>query len=495
MTLIHLKELLSVLSHYERRGSADLWLTGMSANSKEILPGNLFIAKKGKTHDGGHYRKEAVVAGASAILTDLFDPTLSEVTQIIHPHVASIEGVVADQGYRQPSQELFMVGVTGTNGKTTTSFIIRHLLETLKGLCGLIGTIQYCRGALSHPATRTTPDVVTNHQMLREMVNQGCSAAVMEVTSHALDQGRVDHIDFDVALFSNLTLDHLDYHGSMERYAAAKNLLFRHLGKQESKKKNEKWAIVNQDDPWTPLILDGCSGCLLTYGIDREADLRASHIRFEKQRTFASIHYQGQKEEGEWPLIGRFNVYNCLGAMAVALTQGMPLPQILNAMKKIPPVPGRLQFVENERQLKIYVDFAHTDDALKNVLKTLREIQTGGRLLVVFGCGGDRDRTKRPKMAQVCEKYADFSFVTSDNPRSEDPEEICKEIASGFTRRGLFLIEVDRQAAIQRAIEEARLEDILLIAGRGHEKMQEFAHQKIYFDDCEVARLLCAGNS
>lgn len=495
MTHVRLKELLKTISGYRLYGSEDLWLTGVSANSKTILPGYLFIAKKGKKHNGEDYRREAIRAGASAIVTEEFDPTLSSVTQIVHPQVGSIEGLLADQIYSRPSQELLMIGITGTNGKTTTSFIIKHLLERLKGPCGLIGTIQYLIGSRGcYPATHTTPDVVTNQQMLREMVDEGCHSAVMEVTSHALDQGRVRCIDFDVALFSNLTQDHLDYHETMEHYAAAKRRLFSDLGKEKSKKNHDKWAIINQDDPWKSVILEECKTQIFSYGIEQEADLRASEIRFEKQRTVASIHYRGEKKEAEWPFVGRFNVYNCLGAIAVALTQGFPLSEILNAIKGIPPVSGRLEFVENDRKLKIYVDFAHTEDALRNVLQTLKEMQKEGRLLVVFGCGGDRDRLKRPKMGQICEKEADFCFITSDNPRSEDPHEICKEMISGFHSSNKYLVEIDRQAAIKAAIQEARPEDIILIAGKGHEKTQTFANQVFPFDDCEVVRFLCKKN-
>lgn len=490
--MMNLKKILKNIPECQVKGSKDILITGISANSKLVAPGNLFIAKKGKTFDGDLFISEAIQAGASAIVTDLFDPSLKQIVQVIHPHVASIESALAANYYQYPSQELFMVGMTGTNGKTTTSFIVKHLLDHFKGRCGLIGTIEYIVGEHRYQATRTTPDVVSNHKMLREMLAQGCRAAVMEVTSHALDQERVDKIDFDAAIFSNLTLEHLDYHGTMENYGSAKRKLFEKLGKEKSQKNQAKWAIVNQDSPWTPYMLQGCSANVLSYGIDRRADLQASQICLEQQGTKAKISYQGQSRECYWPLVGRFNVYNCLAAMSVALSQNIPLELIVDQMSKIPLVQGRLQVVNNCLGLKIYVDFAHSGDALLNALVTLKEVQPpSGRLIVVFGCGGDRDRSKRPKMAEVCEKHADLSIVTSDNPRSEDPHKICDEIIAGFSSPDVYRIELDRKTAIQTAIKLAHSNDMILIAGKGHETYQVFAHQTIEFDDCKVAADIC----
>jgi UDP-N-acetylmuramoyl-L-alanyl-D-glutamate--2,6-diaminopimelate ligase len=491
--MMKLKKILNGIPAYQVKGSKEILITGISANSKLIAPGNLFIAKKGKTYDGGHYIPEAIEAGASAIVTDLFDPSLKQVVQIIHPNISSIESVIAANYYQHPSQKLLMVGITGTNGKTTTSFIVKNLLDHFLGPCGLIGTIEYIVGGYRYQATRTTPDVATNHKMLREMVSQGCRSAVMEVTSHALDQGRVDKVDFDIAIFSNLTLDHLDYHGSMENYGEAKKRLFSQLGKEKSRKKAIKWAIVNQDSPWASRMVADCSAHVLSYGIENQADLQASHICLEQQGTRAKVSFQGQTIDCYWPLVGRFNVYNCLAAMAVVLSQNISLDAIVNHMSQISFIRGRLQPVKNSLGLKIYVDFAHSDDALINVLETLKDIQTTtGRLIVVFGCGGDRDRFKRPKMAQACENYADLCIVTSDNPRSEDPSKICEEIVSGFTKSGIYQVEVDRRMAIQKAIEFARPDDLILIAGKGHEVYQIFAHKTIEFDDCKVAADICA---
>lgn len=489
--MMKLKRLLKNVPTVQIKGSKEITITGICSNSKLVGPGNLFIAKKGKSDDGARYIPEAVKGGAVAIVTDIYDPSFKNIVQIIYPNVAQLESALAAAYYQHPSNDLFMVGITGTNGKTTTSFLIKYLLDQFHGPCGLIGTIEYIMGSQRHQASRTTPDVISNHKMLREMINQGCQSAVMEVTSHALDQGRVDHIDFDVAIFSNLSLDHLDYHGTMEEYCLAKNRLFRTLGEQQSKKNDAKMAILNSDSPWMSRMIDGNRTLQMTYGIDSPCDLRASAIRLGRHGTEAALTYQGKTLPCQWPLIGRFNVYNCLSAIGVALFKGLHLEEIIDKMLALPAVRGRLQPVMNELGLKIYVDFAHSDDALLNVLQTLNELKTD-RIITVFGCGGDRDRSKRPKMAAVSEQYSDMTIVTLDNPRSEDPESICQEIIKGFRRKDAYLVELDRRSAIKRAIEMATEKDIILIAGKGHEAYQIFAHKTVEFDDCKVAAEICS---
>lgn len=487
-----IKKLIKEIKGIDVRGSKELDITGITSNSKVVAPGDLFIAKKGKTFDGSLYIPEAIRAGASAIVTDLYDPTIKDVVQLVHPDVASIESELASAYYENPSKDLLMVGITGTNGKTTTTFVIRDLLERGGTSCGLIGTIEYIVGANRYQASHTTPDVITNQKLLREMVKQGCRAAVMEVSSHALDQGRVDQIEYDVAIFSNLTLDHLDYHKTMEHYAQSKRRFFQSLGKGRCKKSGQKWAIINQDSSWASFMLEGCTANILTYGIQNQADLRASDIQFGPEGTCAVVTYQDQRVTCFWPLVGRFNVYNCLAALAVAISQNVPLEKAAYELSQISYVKGRLQRIPNPLDLKIYVDFAHSDDALKNVLGTLKEIKNPqGRLIVVFGCGGDRDRTKRPKMASACEAFADVCIVTSDNPRSEDPVKICEETIKGFSNPDIYQVEVDRKEAIQKAIEMSNIDDTILIAGKGHEPYQIFAHRTIEFDDCKIASDIC----
>lgn len=489
-----LKKLLKDISIKAIKGSKEINISGICANSKVVAPGNLFIAKRGRSEDGNRFIPEAIAGGAVAILTDIFNPTLKNIVQLIHPENAKepfqeIEGALAANYYEHPSQNLFLVGITGTNGKTTTSYLIKHLLDSLQIPTGLIGTIEHVVGQHRYQAVRTTPDVTTNHKMLREMVLQGCKAAVMEVTSHGLDQGRVAQIEFDVGVFTNLSVDHLDYHVTMDDYCKAKQLLFKSLKK--GKKNTKKWAVVNADSPWSPQILENCPAEILTYGIESPANLRAINLKLTALGTSFELIYQEKQLSCHLPLVGRFNVYNALAAIEAVLTRGLPLEEIVPRLASFGSVPGRLEPVPNTLGLKIFVDFAHSDDALKSVLETLKEFKTG-RIITVFGCGGDRDRTKRPKMARVVEQYSDVIMVTSDNPRSEDPSAICQEIIAGFQSNAHYKIELDRKAAIAMAVEIAEKEDIVLIAGKGHEKYQIFAHQTIEFDDRKVASDSCA---
>lgn len=484
-----LKNLLKNINDLQVYGSKEVEITGFCANSKLVAPGNCFIAKKGRIFDGVHFIDDAVAAGASAVLTPIYNPSLKGVVQIIHPDPASIEATCIAEFYQYPTDHLFMVGITGTNGKTTTGFLLKNLLDYFKGPCGLIGTIEYIIGNRRYPAIRTTPDIATNYKMLREMVSQGCHSAVMEVTSHALDQGRVDKLDYDVGIFSNLTLDHLDYHETMENYCLAKNKLFRSLGTH--RKKRNKCAVINVDSPWHSKMIEGLKVPKITYGIDNPADLRASDICFDGRKTHLNIDYRGKRIPSWWPLVGRFNVYNCLSAIGAILMLGIELELILERMKQLPSVRGRMEPVPNERNMKIYVDFAHSDDSLKNVLETLKEFAKG-RIITVFGCGGDRDQTKRPKMAAVAEKYSDKTIVTSDNPRSEDPQEICNSIVQGFQNQDSYIVELDRWKAIQKAITMATDKDVILIAGKGHETSQILAHKTIEFDDVKVAAEICS---
>lgn len=486
-----LKKLLKDIPVKDVKGSKEVEITGVCANSKLVSPGNLFIARKGRAEDGAQFIPEAISAGAIAILTDIYDPSLKTITQIIHPDVGMIEGLLAAHYHQFASDDLFMVGITGTNGKTTTSFVVKHLLDKIHGPCGLIGTIEYIIGQHRYQATRTTPDVTSNHKMLREMLNQGCHSAVMEVTSHALDQGRVANIEFDVGVFTNLSLDHLDYHQTMENYCEAKNKLFRSMDPAKARKKRFlKTAVVNADSLWTEKMVEGCKARIITYGIDNPADLRAENIQLTSSGTTFRMTYKGISVDCSWPLIGRFNVYNCLAATGVGLARGVPLADVAAVMQSFTAVSGRLEPVRNELGLKIYVDFAHSDDALTNVFECLQELKTG-RIITVFGCGGDRDKSKRAKMGQVCEEFSDVSIVTSDNPRSEDPQDIIREVVKGFKSPGSYVVESDRRTAIEKAIEMATPDDIVLIAGKGHETYQIFAHKTVEFDDRKVASQIC----
>jgi UDP-N-acetylmuramoyl-L-alanyl-D-glutamate--2,6-diaminopimelate ligase len=483
-----LKKLLKDISVSDVKGSKDIVITGLCANSKVVSPGNLFVAKKGRVDDGAQYIQEAIAAGASAVLTDIYDPSLRSVTQVIHPDVSSVESLLAAHYYQFPSQELFMVGITGTNGKTTTSFLVKYLLDQLNVPCGLIGTIEYIIGKHRYQATRTTPDVISNHKMLREMVLQDCKSAVMEVTSHALDQGRAQNVHFDVAIFTNLTLDHLDYHQTMEDYCQVKQKLFSGLNSKSSK--GPATAVINIDSPWHAQMLQNCSANVLAYGLGAEANVRASTIKLSSAGTDFTVTYKGESIHCRSPLVGRFNVYNYLAALCVGLARQVPIKKLVDILSSFPRVPGRLEQIENALGLNIFVDFAHSDDALINVLECLQEFKKG-RIITVFGCGGDRDRTKRPKMAKAAEEFSDFCIVTSDNPRSEDPQQICNEIIKGFQDKDKWMMEIDRREAIKKAIHMATPDDIILIAGKGHETYQIFAHTTVEFDDRKISAQLC----
>ncbi len=483
-----LKKLLKAFPEIVVHGSKEIDIKGISANSKSIGPGYLFIAKKGLIYDGVRFISDAIAAGASAVLSDLYDPFCKHIVQLIHPRVAQVEAKLAQVYYDHSDRELFLVGITGTNGKTTTSYLIKYLLDKLDMPTGLIGTIERIVGHHVFPSNQTTPDVITNYRLFHEMKTQGCQACVMEVSSHALDQGRVSGVEYDVAIFTNLTQDHLDYHHDMERYAAAKAQLF--TLESSNKARFAKTAVVNADSPWYSRMVQECKGTVLTYGIDSPCDLRAEQVQLSHDGAKMVVSYQGKQVFFHSPLIGRFNIYNCLAAIATGLVRGFPLEAILKILTHFPKVPGRLERVPNAKKIPIFVDYAHTDDALKNVLETLKEVKTG-RLITVFGCGGDRDQGKRPKMGAIAEELSDVAIVTSDNPRQEDPEEIIRQVLSGFARPADAMVIVDRKEAIHAATEMASPSDIILIAGKGHETYQIFSHQTINFDDRLVAEEAC----
>lgn len=478
-----IEELIKEIAGVSVKGDPTTEITGICSNSKEVKPGSLFIAKRGKNSHGMDYSREAISAGAAAIVTTSYLPSLP-VTQLICSHLLEVEILLTQIFYKTPSRHLFMVAITGTNGKTTTASIIKHLLGASTGL---IGTVEYVTGARSIAASRTTPDLCQNQQLLAEMVDSGCSSAVMEVTSHALTQQRVAAIEFDVALFTNLTEEHLDYHKTMDCYCAAKQSLFTSLKTTTYK---QPVAILNYDCMWYEKMASACSVPTITYGVKEGADIQAKEITLSSTSSQFTVCYKEQQVRITSPLPGRFNISNTLAALAAGLVKGLSLPFLADRLLSFKPVSGRLQPVMNRLGIHIYIDFAHTEDALENALCCLSEF-TQGRVITVFGCGGDRDRSKRPKMACVSEKWSKITIVTSDNPRSESPRAICEEIARGFSPQAHFYIEVDRYRAIERAVSLAKAGDSILIAGKGHEEYQIFSDQTISFSDCEVAKRVC----
>lgn len=487
MERIKLKTLIKDFPLQAVKGSLQVKINGITAHSKQVAPGNLFVAKKGLNYDGNQFIQEAVDNGAVAILTDLYDPFHPNVVQLITKDVAKVEAWLAKEYYGQASDHLFLVGITGTNGKTTVSYLIHHLFTKLKESCGLIGTIEWRMGGdYVLPSQKTTPDSLTNHKLLHEMLKRGCQSCVMEVSSHALDQDRVASIEFDIAILTNLTQDHLDYHETMHNYVSAKAKLFSSLSK-EGVKPFTKQVVINRDASFQEEILASCHVPILTYGIENSADLMAKNIQLTSTHAQFDLVFQDKLFPCRSPLIGRYNVYNLLAAIRCCLAKGYSIENILHALKSFKGVPGRLEKVENEKKLSIFVDYAHTDDALFNVLTTLRELNPR-RIITVFGCGGDRDRSKRPKMGAVAEALSDLTILTNDNPRHEDPNEIIRQILSGVSDLSRTLVIADRKEAIEKAVLSATKDDIVLIAGKGHETYQIFSSQTRVFDDRVIAK-------
>ena len=479
-----LKTLLTKTAVEEVIGSPDREITNLAYDSRRVTAGSLFIALKGQKLDGAQFIHQAIERGAVAIVTDIPGSSY-RVTTILVPNARKALADFSCSFYRHPASKLKLVGITGTNGKTTTAYLIKHLLETSGLRSGLLGTVRYEIGNRIIPASRTTPEALEINDLLYQTVNAGDKAAVMEVSSHALSQDRVRGLEFDAAIFTNLTQDHLDYHKTIQSYFEAKSLLFLQLAEQKRKKGT---GIVNIDSTYGDQLVTRFEKELriITYGLSVAAQFRATNIRIDANGTSYQLDAEGKSYLVRSPLIGRFNVYNSLAALAASRAIGLSLRDCVKALSNAPQVPGRLEAVPIKRQFQVYVDYAHTDDALLNVLRTLRELSPA-RLIIVFGCGGDRDRSKRPKMGAVASEYADYSIVTSDNPRKEDPATIVSEITKAM-RPGKFEIIVDRAEAILRAIALAQPRDIVLIAGKGHEANQEFADYIVPFSDVDVVR-------
>ncbi|MEI6279393.1 MAG: UDP-N-acetylmuramoyl-L-alanyl-D-glutamate--2,6-diaminopimelate ligase [Verrucomicrobiae bacterium] len=469
-------------------GLANPEITSLCHDSRRVTEGGLFFALPGQNTDGAEFINQAVANGAAAVVAGSCVADAGRpIIRVSDARAAMADIAAAFHGH--PDRSLKCAGVTGTNGKTTTSFLIRHLLDSASLRCGLIGTVKYVVGGEEIPAPRTTPESVDLQDMLAAMRDAGGRAVAMEVSSHALVQHRVRGIAFDAAVFTNLTRDHLDFHRSMEEYFDAKSLLFEALAAQTEKKGR---AIINADDRYGRQLIEkfGKRLKVLTFGRGMGEDFRASAIRFDAAGATFQLDAKRKSFLVRLPMIGLFNIYNALGALAAAAACGVELRAAIAALAAAPQVPGRLERVTAKRNFQVYVDYAHTDDALRNVLRTLRALNPA-RIITVFGCGGDRDRAKRPLMAAAAEEFSDWTVLTSDNPRGEDPEAILRDIESGL--RGSRHEKITgRETAIRHAIGLARPGDIVLIAGKGHENYQEFADRRVPFDDVTAARLALA---
>ena len=469
-------------------------LSGVEYDSRRVTPGSLFVAFRGGTTDGNRYISQAIAQGARAIATDSaegFAATLQ------HPDVAAVQVVhgrralaaIAANFFQHPEAELALSGVTGTNGKTTTAFLLEAMLCHQGRISILVGTIEYHAAGRVFAAPHTTPESRDLFALFREGVNGGATEAVMEVSSHALDQQRVAGLHFDVAIFTNLTRDHLDYHASMENYFAAKRKLFDGSGAPPP-----RVAILNREDPYGAQLVEVARAAgserVLTYGID-QGDFRVQSLEMEA----SGMRFTMVTPYGDMPintrLTGKVNVYNLLAAAAGALARGLTMEEVAQGASALDFVPGRFQSVDAGQNFAVIVDYAHTDDALRNIIAVARAfvLPRHGRVLTMFGCGGDRDRSKRPLMGRAAGEGSDLVVLTSDNPRSEDPLMIIDEVLPGLRgTRARAIVEPDRRRAIELVIAEAVAGDLVLLAGKGHEKTQTIGGQVLPFDDVAMAR-------
>ncbi len=490
---MRLSDLVSILPEKTLRGPGDVEVKGVKNDSRQVAPGDLFIAVRGVQLDAHEFIPQAVSKGAVAVLCE-DDSRVQGATAVRVPDSRAALPLVASTFYGHPTKRLRLVGVTGTNGKTTTTNLVRKILEEAGHRAGLLGTISTIVCDEPRPAHLTTPDAIELQALFSEMVDCGSAYGVMEVSSHALALHRVDSCEFDTAVFTNLTQDHLDYHITMENYRDAKAELFRSLGRSYhgSPKAGAKTGIINADDPSGEYMAAACPAPVLTYGIDSDADVRARLVTYESGRCIFTADTPAGPVDLHLKLAGRINVYNSLAAIACAVVEGIPLEQQRRALEATDPIPGRFDRVDEGQRFAVIVDYAHSPDGLLNVLKVSRDL-TEGNVIVVFGCGGDRDRTKRPIMGRIAGENADLAIMTSDNPRSEDPEAIIDEIETGIKEtspRLGYLREPDRAKAIRKAIWRAQEGDAVLIAGKGHENYQIFRDRTIHFDDREVASAL-----
>ncbi len=454
---------------------------GVRIDSRLVRPGDIFVALGGTSRDGRNFINDALVRGARYIVTK--DPPQAGAASTINVgNPAEAAALLAHAARKNPASNFTNLAVTGTNGKTTVAFLTRSVIKAAGEKAGLIGTVVYDTGDKTVVPSLTTPDCVTVAELAEQMYRAGCRYMIAEASSHALVQQRLAGIEFQAAAFTNLSSDHLDYHKSRRDYLEAKSILFENLGPTAT-------AVLNYESAEAREIAGNSGGKILWYAVDRPCDIRAEIEGMDIAGTTFMLQYGGRSQRVKTPLVGLYNVSNHLAAAGLCIAAGFDLETIAKGLGSLDVIPGRLEKVPNCHGFTVIIDYAHTDDALDKVLRTLKPLCTG-RLIVVFGCGGDRDRTKRPRMARVVEKFADRIVVTSDNPRSEEPKAIIEEITAGFKKPDSQAIEneIDRKNAIALAINFAGTGDIVLIAGKGHEDYQIIKDKKFHFSDKEVAR-------
>ncbi|MEH7299584.1 UDP-N-acetylmuramoyl-L-alanyl-D-glutamate--2,6-diaminopimelate ligase [Neobacillus drentensis] len=458
-------------------------ITSIENDNRKVQKGSLFICIKGYTVDGHDFAESAVENGAVAVLAER--PLAIDVPVILVKDTTRSMSVLADAFYEQPTKKLHLIGITGTNGKTTTSHLIEKIFADAGKKTGIIGTMYTKIGEQILETKNTTPESLTLQKTFNQMVEAGVGSAVMEVSSHALDMGRVHGCDYDVAVFTNLSQDHLDYHKTMEEYQRAKSLLFSQLGNTYNHRQ-PKFAILNADDPASEMYQRSTAAHVVTYGIDNQSDIQAQNIQMTPKGTTFNLVINEYSYPIQMHLIGKFSVYNVLASIASALVSGIELNKIIESIEGVKGVAGRFELVNAGQDFSVIVDYAHTPDSLENVLKTIQHFAKK-RIFVIVGCGGDRDRTKRPLMAQIACRLATDPILTSDNPRSEDPIAILKEMEEGVQGESYQVIP-DRKEAIFTAINNATTGDVILIAGKGHETYQIIGNVVHDFDDRLIAR-------
>jgi|SRR5579871_464125 UDP-N-acetylmuramoyl-L-alanyl-D-glutamate--2,6-diaminopimelate ligase len=486
MTFLELLDGVEILSESGNPG-----VSGIEYDSRRVKPGTLFLAMRGETADGNRYIDQAIQSGAVAVVTDSStEPPRANVAWAVVPHGRRALARISANFYKRPAERLAITGITGTNGKSTTAFLIESILSAAHRKSALIGTIEYHVAGQIYPAPHTTPEALELSRMLNQALGHGATEAVMEISSHALAQQRVFGVPFDVAVFTNLTRDHLDYHKTMDEYFASKRILFEGCGTEPP-----RVAATNLDDEHGAELVEFSrkrSALVLTYGWNR-GDFHAENAEITPRGTRFDIITAKDKIPVFSRLIGRVNIYNILAATVAAYARGCAPDQIAHGVELLTHVPGRFERVDCQQPFTVVVDYAHTDDALRNLTALAREFVTHagprGRVITLFGCGGDRDRAKRPMMGEAAGKGSDFVVLTSDNPRSEDPLAIINDAVVGLQRTGVkYTVEPDRRKAIALAIYEAQPGDIILLAGKGHEKVQVTREGSLPFDDVAVAR-------
>lgn len=487
----NLQDMLARLTGAKVQGPVDREITALTCDSRQAGPGTLFIALAGSKADGHDFVAAACRQGAAAVLVERDVDAAPGVTVVKVADTRAAMRQIGPYFFDYPARRLRVIGVTGTNGKTTTTYLIRSILLRAGYKVGLVGTIQSLIGDRALPVKNTTPDVVELQALLAQMADAGMDYVVMEVSSHALALERISGIEFDTGVFTNVSRDHLDFHETFDNYIAAKAELFRLLSAPGAVKQG-KAAVINADDAVAAVMLENAACRRMTYGVKNPADLTARDIEVKSRGASFTVNGPGGDMPLKLKITGVFNVYNVLAAYGAALAEGIDPAVIREALEDFSSVPGRFELVDAGQPFTVIVDYAHTPDGLENILKTAREFAER-RIIVVFGCGGDRDRTKRPIMGQLAINYGDVVIATSDNPRTEDPEAILREIEVGLKEAGhgkAYEIIADRRAAISRAISMAQPEDVVIIAGKGHETYQILKDHTIDFDDRATAREL-----